>query len=106
MQEAVIFSTDEGESRIHFLKTWTEFYNSIVDEDITKRKCFEVRKNDRNYRVGDYLLLQDYDNNTEKYIGRETWRKITYILRDNRFLPEDMVVMSLIEKAPTITILR
>ncbi|MEN2360817.1 ASCH/PUA domain-containing protein [Levilactobacillus brevis] len=40
-------------------------------------KTFEIRKNDRNYQVGDRLLLREWDG--EKYTGRETMVFITYI---------------------------
>lgn len=39
---------------IHKLKTWPEFFLALE----MWRKMFEVRKNDRNFSVGDTLLLQ------------------------------------------------
>lgn len=45
-------------------------------------KRFELRKDDRNYKVGDTLLLEEYDNGT--YTGRcfSPDKPIQYILRD------------------------
>ena len=61
----------------HDLKTWPMFYREIV----ARRKRFEVRKDDRGYRVGDKLLLREYDA-IEGYSGNATTVKVTYIARD------------------------
>jgi hypothetical protein len=102
LQEALIFKTDDGDIRFHQLKTWTEFYDALVEPDINKRKTLEIRKNDRDYRVGDYLLLNDYDKNLEKYCGRSCWKKITHIVKGKPFLPEDTVALSIIDESPSI----
>ena len=61
---------------IHKLKVWTEFY---VDLESGLKK-FEIRINDRDYKVGDYLLLCDYNKNTDEYSGKEIFKQITYIV--------------------------
>lgn len=53
-------------------------------------KSFEVRKWDRPYRVGDTLSLKEYDPEKLDYTGRETDRKITYLL-DMTYLPSDTI---------------
>lgn len=75
----------------HELKTWPPFFDAVVEG----KKTFEIRKNDRNFRVGDVLVLQEYDKITESYTGRSTPKIVTYIARDlKQFgLPEDTVVM-------------
>lgn len=60
----------------HALKTWTEFYKDVESGE----KNFEVRRNDRQFKVGDKLLLQEWDHITKKHTGKETERWITYIL--------------------------
>lgn len=60
---------------IHELKTLPEFYQSHVE----RKKMFEARFDDRNFEVGDYLLLKEWDG--KKYTGRENTCEITYILR-------------------------
>ena len=50
---------------IHELKTWPECFWDIVN----RRKTFEVRKNDRNFRIGDRLELLEFDPETNKYTG-------------------------------------
>lgn len=44
------------------------------------KKPFEVRKNDRDYKLGDHLLLQEFDPYEDVYTGKRLVRKITYIL--------------------------
>lgn len=61
----------------HNLKTWKEFFISVLHGD----KTFEVRKNDRDFKVGDILNLIEVDpNNDMKPTGRTCKREVTYIL--------------------------
>ncbi len=47
-------------------------------EDVQSgRKNFEIRRNDRDFKVGDYLLLKEW--NKGKYTGREIMMRIQYI---------------------------
>jgi len=41
----------------HELKTWPEFFNQTRSD----RKRFELRQADRDFRVGDHLLLREWD---------------------------------------------
>lgn len=41
----------------HELKTWPEFYRSTQDN----KKLFELRLDDRNFKVGDELHLREFD---------------------------------------------
>ena len=41
---------------IHSVKIQPHYFNDVL----TGRKTFEVRKNDRNYRVGDYIALNEW----------------------------------------------
>lgn len=43
------------------------------------RKNFEIRKNDRDYKVGEILILREYHSETGKYSGRRIFCLITYI---------------------------
>lgn len=65
----------------HRLKTWTEYYKSILSGE----KTFEVRKNDRGFKTGDILLLNEWDNSTSKYTGSQTAVQITYMLNGGQF---------------------
>jgi len=101
-QEAIIFKTDDGNIRFHKLKTWIEFYNAVIEPNLERRKHLDLRLKDRDYRVGDYLLLEEYNPETKKYTGRNTWRLITHIVEDIPHLTEGYIGMSIIEKIPSI----
>lgn len=65
----------------HELKTWTEYFDKVVDGT----KTFELRKDDRNFEVGDKLILKDYDRFRESFTGRKEFREITYKLDGGNF---------------------
>lgn len=60
---------------VHKLKCWAEHFNAILDGT----KTFEYRVFDRDYAVGDKLLLQEYDMKTG-YTGRECLVLVTSML--------------------------
>ena len=79
--------------RIHYLKTYVEFFQATKRGD----KNFELRKNDRNYRVGDLLILMEYDP-VIGFIGSEDiWVKVTYILSKQPYVPKWYVCMSTVK---------
>ena len=61
---------------IHELKI-NPLYYSYVESGI---KTFEIRKNDRDFKIGDVLHLKEYTKNC--YSGNEILCEITYILKD------------------------
>ena len=79
------------EKKIHELKTWEIAFNSIKSGE----KCFEYRKNDRNFEVGDILHLLWYQ--PEKgYNGEAVYREVEYIIEGGQFgIPEGYCVMGL-----------
>lgn len=62
--------------KIHDLKVWPDFFDALADG----RKPFEVRKNDRDYAVGDTLHLREYAPGPDLYTGREVVRFVTYMI--------------------------
>lgn len=77
----------------HNLKTLPKYFKAVVKGE----KTFEVRKDDRDYQVGDTLLLQKYDNG--QYLVDE-WRvEITYILGRNddekMFVADEYVILGI-----------
>ncbi|EAD0695550.1 DUF3850 domain-containing protein [Listeria monocytogenes] len=70
---------------VHRLKILPEFF----EKKRTLVKAFEIRKNDRNFMVGDTLILQEYVNG--EYTGREYWEDVVYIT--NYLQKEGIVVM-------------
>lgn len=62
----------------HELKTWPEFYKKVISGE----KPFEMRKDDRGFKVDDVLLLREWSPETEEYTGSLAWYDISYILKD------------------------
>jgi len=60
----------------HELKVWPEYFDAIEAGE----KLFEIRKNDRDYRVGDTLWLREYEPGPDEYTGYEMRRRVTYML--------------------------
>ena len=82
---------DKESVMVHHLKSWPEFFIPVLEEI----KNFEVRKNDRDFQVGDKVILQEYYPSPcqvcafqtpevqacgHQYTRREVTVKITYIL--------------------------
>lgn len=61
--------------REHRLKTWPSYFQAIVDGE----KSFEIRQNDRGFRVGDVLVLEEYDVTRGAYTKRVQRVHVTYI---------------------------
>lgn len=60
---------------IHKVKSWAHFFDAIK----AGKKLHDLRKLDRDYKVGDILILQRYDNINGEYTGEELEVEITYI---------------------------
>lgn len=77
----------------HKLKIWSEYLNLILKGE----KQFEVRKNDRNFKVGDSLILQEWNPATGEYTGSHIHRTVTYILKQGNPFIElgEFVIMSI-----------
>lgn len=74
----------------HELKTEPRFFEASK----LGLKLFEIRKNDRNFQVGDKLLLQEFIPETQEYTGRVVERRITYITDFEQ--KENYVVMAIV----------
>jgi len=60
----------------HVVKSWPHLYEQIL----AGRKKHEIRKiSDRDYRTGDEILLQEYDQEAGCFTGRQTLVRITYV---------------------------
>ena len=84
----------------HRLKTWPVLFADIE----YGVKTFEIRKNDRNFKVGDYLILEEFEPTTQKYSGNSITVKITYTISLNGLpdFPDNFIGMS-IEHIPVIS---
>jgi hypothetical protein len=80
----------EGKMKQHELKTWPIFFQKVL----SKEKTFELRKNDRNFKTGDILILKEWEPNTKEYTGREAYFDVPYIM-SGFGLKKDWIVMSI-----------
>ena len=81
---------------VHSIKCLPIYYQALI----SNRKRFEVRKNDRNFQLGDLLHIQEYFPEKKEYSGRSCLVRVDYILKglgpSNIIpLPEDYVIMSI-----------
>ncbi|AXU74634.1 TPA: DUF3850 domain-containing protein [Clostridioides difficile] len=74
---------------IHELKILPQYFKEVANGN----KNFEVRKNDRGFKKGDLLVLQEFDG--EKYTGLETRKEITYVLENSDYLQNGYVVLGI-----------
>ncbi|ELT8921902.1 DUF3850 domain-containing protein [Enterococcus faecalis] len=60
---------------LHKLKINQEYFTPVLQGI----KNFEIRFNDRNYSVGDTVLLREIESESKSYTGREIAVEIIYI---------------------------
>lgn len=63
-------------SQVHELKTWPEFFAPVR----AGLKTFEVRRADRDFAVGDLLLLREWCQDALEYTGARVTVVVTYVL--------------------------
>jgi hypothetical protein len=100
-------------SATHRLKTWPEYYAAIQEG----RKPFELRFNDRQFAVGDKLILEEFvpcehcdatgraipaggkcagcDGLKGKHTGRGVTRYVSYILPGTFGLKDGWIIMGI-----------
>lgn len=82
--------------RVHELKSWAKFFVPMW----LGQKLFDIRVNDRDYQLGDHLILKEYYPDEQKYTGRVIEARVIYITDAPEndfgygyFLRTDVVVM-------------
>ena len=86
----------------HELKTWPAPFAAVKEGC----KKFELRKNDRNFKVGDTLVLrewipQSYSTLEGYYTDRSVTVRVTYICEAGSWgLPPNLCVLSIEEYQP------
>ena len=86
------------EQVMHHLKTWPTFFHEVC----VGRKLFEVRKDDRDFQMGDTLVLEEWEPTTQEYTGRTISAEVTYILRGPAFGIESGTVVMSLELGPML----
>ena len=71
----------------HTLKTLSKYFRAVADG----HKTFELRKNDRDFKVDDILILQEIEVSGEgkstkvKWTGHKIKARITYVLQEENY---------------------
>jgi ParB family chromosome partitioning protein len=63
-------------ARVHVVKSWPKYFTSTIKGV----KSFEVRYDDRGYREGDALHLQEFDPERRAYTGRQVTADIVHVM--------------------------
>lgn len=78
---------------IHELKILPEYFNDVISGN----KTFEIRRNDRNFLVGDYIALNEFVKKSG-YTGRSALYRITYVAGKGHppvALPDGYVILGI-----------
>lgn len=65
----------------HHLKCWPKYFNAII----AGLKPFEIRLHDRDFKVSDTLVLEEWKPASMEYTGRECRRLISYVIPSGEF---------------------
>lgn len=76
---------------IHDLKCHPQHFQCVFNGS----KQFELRLNDRNYQIGDDLLLREWDPNTSEYTGKVTVKTVTCIVSECPALKKSYVALGI-----------
>lgn len=68
-------------TKTHTVKCWPEYFEDIKEG----KKPFDLRKDDRDYQVGDDVIQEEFKVHVGTYTGREVRVKITYVARGEQF---------------------
>jgi hypothetical protein len=70
-------------TRRHVVKSWPEFYGLVA----SGKKNFELRRNDRDYQIGDEIELREFEPKIPShhlgegtYTGRTITKRISYLV--------------------------
>ena len=63
-------------------KAWSELFEKVR----TGEKTFDLRLDDFRCKVGDILVLREWDPKEKKYTGRVLEKKITFVLKSKDVL--------------------
>ena len=77
--------------KIHDLKIDPDYFDDVI----TGKKTFEVRRNDRDFKVGELLNLQEYDREKREYTGHNIIKGIGYILDNQEYLREEYIILGI-----------
>ncbi len=84
--------TDGGGEMTRNLKLSVEYFDHVKNGTMD----FQIRKNDRNYMVGDTLIFSEHESREIKcFTGNQITRIVKYIIQGKFGLPEDICILGL-----------
>lgn len=75
MTEPLMVKFQFGTTRLHWLKSWPVHFAAVANGN----KKAELRVNDRDFRIGDVIGLEEWDQGRADYTGRQFFGRITHI---------------------------
>jgi hypothetical protein len=75
----------------HELKSHSRFFEPVLNGT----KKFELRRNDRGFKVGDFLRLREWNPVEESYTGREVSARVTHMTEDSHFVQPGIAALSI-----------
>ncbi len=82
----------EPTARVHEVKTWADPFRATWSGD----KPYEIRNDDRGYRVGDVLHEREWYEHCDAYSGREMFARITHKTSGGEWgLPSGLCVLGI-----------
>ena len=67
------------------MKIEKKIHHPFFDDILQGKKSFELRLADWNCKVGDILVLREWDSKHEVYTGRVIEKEVTYVLKTKDF---------------------
>lgn len=74
----------------HRLKTHPLPFAAVLSGN----KLAEYRRNDRDFKNGDELILEEFDPDTQSYTGRTLCKQVTHI-QQGYGIPQEFAVLSI-----------
>lgn len=80
-------------SRVYELKTVQPWFNLVAEG----KKKFELRKNDRDFKWGDILVLREWSPTMENYTGNDVVVRVTGVLDQFVGIQQGYCILSISE---------
>lgn len=64
-------------------EVWPVYFEALLDGS----KTFEVRRDDRGFKVGDLLRLHEYDPDHRTFTSRRLVKEVTFVLNLGDWVP-------------------
>lgn len=77
--------------KVHELKTVQPWFDLVAEG----KKKFELRKNDRDFKWGDILVLREYNPRTETYMGNDIVVRVIGVLEQFVGLQQGYCILSI-----------